>query len=54
MQVKTNMPSPLFFQSKRINKQGLKMVFKSKKHEWLPKEKELISKYRKGLIWKDL
>ena len=28
--------------------------YKSKKHKWTSKEKELISKYRKGLIWKDI
>lgn len=28
--------------------------FKSKKHVWTAKEKELIAKYRKGQIWKNL
>ena len=28
--------------------------FRSEKMIWSPKEKELITKYRKGLIWKDI
>lgn len=35
-------------------KETRKTTFKSKKVIWSPKEKELITKYRKGLIWKDI
>jgi hypothetical protein len=39
---------------KRIAKSPLNVVFKSEKVILCPKAKELITKYRKGQIWKDI
>ena len=38
----------------RIARSPLNVKFKSEKVVWTAKEKELITKYRKGQIWKNL
>jgi hypothetical protein len=42
--------------AKSLTKEKYEIEHRSKKQKvvWSPKEKELISKYRKGLIWKTL
>lgn len=44
----------LFKLSREISQEETTKKFKSDKKEIHPKAKELITKYRRGLIWKDI
>jgi hypothetical protein len=45
---------PLIRQNLGYSEPTLHHFSKKEKKKWNAKEKELISKYRKGLIWKDI
>lgn len=48
------MTKGLFIESRRIGKNCKNVKFKSEKNQLDTKAKELLTKFRKGLIWKNL
>lgn len=48
------MTASLFRSSRDLRRPTRITTFKSKKRQLDPKAKELLTKYRKGTIWKDI